>query len=64
MLDPHALTHTQLAEIVADVQAILAGITHAARRSPECGDYWNPAKEWDSETVVPMRFLVNSAFYR
>jgi len=46
MLNPRALTHAQLAEIVADVQAILWEESRMLPDFPrECGRYWNPAKE-------------------
>ena len=52
MLNPRALTHAQLAEIVADVQAILWQESHMLPDDPrQYGQYWNPAKEWDDETV-------------
>ena len=52
MLNPRALTHAQLAEIVADVQAILWQESRMLPDFPrEYGQYWNPAKEWDAETV-------------
>jgi hypothetical protein len=50
MLDPRTLTHAQLAEIVADVQAILWQESRLMPDFPrEYGDYWNPAKEDDGE---------------
>ena len=53
MLDPRALTHAQLAEIVADVQAILWQESRMLPDFPrEYGQYWNPAKEWDPDTDV------------
>jgi hypothetical protein len=49
MLDPRTLTHAQLAAIVADV------LWKESRLLPEFpreyGQYWNPAKEWDADTV-------------
>ena len=52
MLNPRALTHAQLAEIVADVQAILWQESRMLPDFPrEYGNYWNPAKEWEPETV-------------
>ena len=52
MLNPRALTHAQLAEIVADVQAILWQESRMLPDFPqEYGDYWNAAKEWEAETV-------------
>src|SRR5688572_13312149 len=52
MLDPRALTHAQLAEIVADVQAILWQESRMLPDDPrQYGQYWNPAKEWAAETV-------------
>jgi len=52
MLDPRALTHAQLAEIVADVHAILWQESRMLPDDPrQLGQYWNPAKEWDAETV-------------
>src|SRR5438128_10344698 len=50
MLDPRALTHAQLAEIVADVQAILWQESRMLPDDPrQYGDYWNPGKEDDGE---------------
>ena len=47
MLNPRALTHTQLAEIVADVQAILWQESRMLPDDPrQLGDYWNSGKEW------------------
>ena len=47
MLDPR-----QLAAIVADVQAILWKESRMLPDFPrEYGDYWNPAKEWEIETI-------------
>ena len=52
MLDPRALTHDELADIVADVQAILWQESRMLPDFPrEYGNYWNPAKEWDAETL-------------
>jgi hypothetical protein len=52
MLNPRALTRAQLAEIVADVQAILWQESRMLPDDPrQYGQYWNPAKEWDAETV-------------
>jgi hypothetical protein len=52
MLDPHTLTHAQLAAIVADVQAILWKESRPFPDFPrEYGEYWNPAKEWDADTL-------------
>ena len=52
MLDPRTLSHAQLAEIVADVQAILWQESRLLPDDPrQYGDYWNPAKEWELETV-------------
>jgi hypothetical protein len=52
MLDPRALTHAQLASIVADVQAILWKESRLLPEFPrEYGDYWNPAKEWEADTL-------------
>ena len=52
MRDPRALTHAQLAEIVADVQAILWQESRMLPDDPrQYGEYWNPAKEWEAETV-------------
>ena len=50
MLDPRALGHAQLAEIVADVQAILWQESRMLPDDPrQYGDYWNPGKEDDGE---------------
>src|SRR5262245_53303714 len=61
MLNPRALTHSQLAEIVADVQAILWQESRMLADFPrEYGEYWNPAKEWDSETVEQIADVLDS----
>ena len=50
--NPRALTHAQLADIVADVQAILWQESRMLPDDPrQYGQYWNPAKEWEQETV-------------
>jgi hypothetical protein len=60
MLDPRALTHAQLAEIVADVQAILWQESRMLPDDPrQYGQYWNPAKEWDDETVEEIADLLD-----
>jgi hypothetical protein len=52
MLDPRTLTHAELAAIVADVQAILWKESRMLPDFPrEHGEYWNPAKEWDADTL-------------
>jgi hypothetical protein len=52
MLNPRALTHAQLAEIVADVQVILWQESRPLPDDPrQYGEYWNPGKEWEAETV-------------
>ena len=52
MLDPRALTHAQLAEIVADVQKILWQESRMLPDDPrQYGQYWNPGKEWEIESV-------------
>src|SRR5256885_1613598 len=52
MVDSRSLTHTQLAAIVADVQAILWQESRLLPDFPrEYGEYWNPAKEWEVETL-------------
>src|SRR5262245_23302663 len=61
MLNPRALTQAQLAEIVADVQAILWQESRMLPDFPrEYGQYWNPAKEWDSETVEQIADVLDS----
>jgi hypothetical protein len=52
MRDSRTLTHVQLAAIVADVQAILWQESRLLPDDPrQYGQYWNPAKEWEAETV-------------
>ena len=52
MLNPRALTHAQLAEIVADVQAIQWQESRMLPDDPrQYGQYWNPAKQWEAETI-------------
>jgi hypothetical protein len=61
MLNPRALTHAQLAEIVADVQAILWQESRLLPDDPrQYGDYWNPAKEWETETVVEIADVLDA----
>jgi len=60
MLDPRALTHAQLAEIVAHVQAILWQESRMLPDFPrEYSNYWNPGKEWDAETVEEIADLLD-----
>ena len=62
MLDPRALTHAQLAEIVADVQAILWQETQRLPDDPrQYGDYWSPGKEWEAETVEQIADILSDA---
>ena len=62
MLDPRALTHIQLATIVADVQAILWQESRLLPDFPrEYGAYWNPAKEWEAETVEEIADVLDAA---
>jgi hypothetical protein len=52
MLNPRALTHAQLAAIVADVQAILWQESRMLPDDPrQYGEYWNPGKEDDGEAL-------------
>jgi len=62
MLNPRALTHAQLAAIVADVQAILWQESRPIPDFPrEYGDYWSPAKEWEAETVEEIADVLEAA---
>jgi hypothetical protein len=62
MVDPRALTHAQLAEIVADVQAILWQESRMLPDDPrQYGDYWNPGKEWEIETVEEIADVLDAA---
>jgi hypothetical protein len=62
MRDPHTLTHAQLASIVADVQAILWQESACSLTFPgNTGQYWNPAKEWESETVEEVADVLDAA---
>ena len=62
MLDPRALTHAQLAEMVVKVQAILWQESRLLPDFPwEYGAYWNPAKEWDAETMEQIADVLNGA---
>src|SRR5215475_11876801 len=61
MLNPRALTHAQLAEIVGDVQAILWQESRMLPDFPrEYSEYWNPGKEWDSEIVEQIADVLDS----
>ena len=52
--------HAQLAEIVADVQAILWQESHMRPDDPrQYGNYWNLAKEWADETVEEIADLLD-----
>src|SRR5689334_4959562 len=62
MLDPRALTHAQLAEIVADVQAVLWQESRMRPDDPrEYGDYWNPGKEDDGEGLEQIADILSDA---
>ena len=62
MLDPRTLTHAQLADIVADVQAVLWQESRLLPDFPrEYGEYWNPAKEWEMETVEEIADVLDDA---
>jgi len=62
MLDPRALTHAQLAEIVADVQAILWQESRMLPDDPrQYGDYWNPGKEDDDEGLEQIADILADA---
>jgi hypothetical protein len=62
MLDPRALTHAQLAEIVADVQAILWQESRMRPDDPrQYGDYWNPGKEDDGEGLEQIADILADA---
>jgi hypothetical protein len=52
MREPRTLRHSQLAAIVADVQAMLWQESHLLPDDPrQYGAYWNPGKEHDDETL-------------
>jgi len=60
MLNPRAVTHDQLADIVAGVQAILWQESRMLPDFPrEYSNYWNPGKEWDAETVEEIADLLD-----
>src|SRR5882672_6610191 len=62
MLDPRALFHAQLAQIVADVQAILWQESHMLPDDPrQYGDYWNPGKEDDGEGLEQIADVLTDA---
>jgi hypothetical protein len=62
MLDPRALTHSQRAEIVADVQAILWQESQRLPDDPrQYGDYWNPGKEDDGEGLEQIADILSDA---
>jgi hypothetical protein len=62
MLDPRALTHAQLASIVANVQAILWKESRLLPDFPrEYGEYWNPAKEDDGEGLEQIADVLDAA---
>ena len=61
MLDPRALTHAQLAKIVADVQAIIWQESRMLPDFPrEYGEYWNPGKEDDGEALEQIADVLDS----
>ena len=62
MVDPCTLTHAQLAEIVADVQAILWQESQRLPDDPrQYGDYWNPGKEDDGEGLEQIADVLTDA---
>jgi hypothetical protein len=62
MRDPRTLTHAQLVSIAADVQAILWQESRLVPDDPrQYGSYWNPAKEWDAETVEEIADVLDAA---
>ena len=61
MLNPRALTHAQLAEIVAEVQAILWQESRVLPDDPrQYGEYWNPGKEDDGEALEQIADVLDS----
>jgi hypothetical protein len=62
MRDPRSLTHAELVAILADVQAILWQESRLLPDNPrQYGEYWNPAKEWETETVEEIADVLDSA---
>jgi hypothetical protein len=62
MRDPRNLTHAQIVSIVADVQTILWQESRLLPDDPrQYGEYWNPAKEWDSDTVGGIADVLDAA---
>jgi len=62
MVDPRTLTHAQLATIVSDMQAILWQESRLLPDFPrEYGEYWNPAKEWEVETLEQIADVLDAA---
>jgi hypothetical protein len=62
MRDPRTFTHAQLVSIVADVQAILWQESRMLPDDPrQYGEYWNPAKEWESQTVEEIADVLDAA---
>jgi hypothetical protein len=62
MRDPRTLTYAQLVSLVVDVQAILWQESRLLPEDPrQYGDYWNPAKEWESETVQEIADVLDAA---
>ena len=62
MLDPRTLTHTKLAAIVADVQAILWQESRLLSDFPrEYGEYWNPATEDDGDGLENIADVLDDA---
>src|SRR5262245_34235150 len=61
MLNPRSLAHAQLAEIVADVQAILWQESRILPDDPrQYGEYWNPGKEDDGEALQQIADALDS----
>ena len=61
MLNPRALTHAQLAEIVADVQAILWQESRMLPDDPrQYGQYWNPGKVDDGQALEQIADVLDS----
>jgi hypothetical protein len=65
MLDPRTLTHAQLADLVAGVQAILWQESRLLPDDPrQYGNYWNPGKKDDGDGIEQIAEILDEADLR
>jgi hypothetical protein len=62
MIDPRTLSHPQLVQIVADVQAVLWQVSRILPDDPrQYGDYWDPGKEDDDDALEEIADILADA---